>query len=774
MNVAAPLKFGMGASPRRIEDGSLIRGQGSYTADFMPAGALTGYVLRSAAAHARISLGNVEEARAALGVHLVWTAEDVRDLGPMPCMAKPAAKKRIREPFFPVLCGDVVRHVGEAVAFIVADDLNAAKSAAELIEVDYDPLPVIADTARALDADAPLVWPDRRSNLAFEYEIGDADATAAAFASAAQVAELTVVNNRLVCNYLETRAIVAEYDAASGRYHVTVGSQGVHGMRDVICRVLKIDPQQMRVVTPDVGGGFGTKTFTYREYPLAAKAAKALGRPVKWVSDRNEHFMADAHGRDNVTTGALALDRDGRIVAMRVEVIASMGSYLHQFGPYIPWGGLTMSTGAYDIRTLHAACKGVFTNTVPTDAYRGAGRPEAAYFLERLMDEAARVTRLSPAEIRRRNFVKPEQMPYRTQTDRLYDTGEFAAHMDKALQVAKADGFEARLAESRAKGRVRGLGFATYIEVCAFQGSEPAKAVLEADGTITVHIGTQSNGQGHRTAYAQFVAGPLGVGYDRIRVVQGDTEFLENGGGTGGSRSIPLGVPSVDRASRQLAEQVKALAAEELEAGTGDIELVDGTARVVGTDRLISFADLAARTTDKSKLTAVAEFKSDENTYPNGTHLCEIEVDPDTGSAEIIAYVIVDDFGAVVNPMLLAGQIHGGVVQGIGQALHEHTVYDSDGQLITATFNDYALPRALDLPFIHFETRNIPCKWNPLGIKGAGEAGTIGSAPAVMNALVDALHRAYGIRNIDMPATPRRIWEAIRAARRAGKEQERA
>jgi carbon-monoxide dehydrogenase large subunit len=765
MNVAAPLKFGMGASARRIEDRSLIRGQGRYTADVLPPGALTAYVLRSASAHARIRLGNVDQARAAPGVHLVWTAENVRELGPMPCMAKPAAKQRIREPFFPVLCGDAVRHVGEALAFVVADNLEDAKSAAELIEVDYDPLPVIVDTARALDADAPLVWPERGSNLAFEYEIGDGNATAAAFASAAQVAELTVVNNRLVCNYMEPRAIVAEYDSASGRYHVTVGSQGVHGMRDAICRVLKIDQQLMRVVTPDVGGGFGTKNFNYREYPLTAKAAKALGRPVKWVCDRNEHFMADAHGRDNVTSGALALDSDGRIKAMRVEVIASMGAYLHQFGPYIPWGGLTMSTGAYDIRTLHAVCKGVFTNTVPTDAYRGAGRPEAAYLIERLMDEAARVAGLSSAEIRRRNFVRPEQMPYRTQTDRLYDTGEFAAHMDKALQVAKADGFEARLADSRAKGRIRGLGFASYIEVCAFQGSEPAKAILEADGTVTMHIGTQSNGQGHQTAYAQFVAGPLGLDYDRIRVVQGDTDLLENGGGTGGSRSIPLGVPSVDRASRQLAEQVKALAADQLEAGIGDIELVDGTARVVGTDRLISYADLAAGAADKSKLTAVAEFKSDENTYPNGTHVCEIEVDPETGLAEILAYVIVDDFGVVVNPMLLAGQIHGGVAQGIGQALHEHTVYDSDGQLLTATLNDYALPRASDLPFIHFETRNIPCKWNPLGIKGAGEAGTIGAAPAVMNALVDALHRAYGIRNVDMPATPRRIWEAIQAAR---------
>jgi carbon-monoxide dehydrogenase large subunit len=765
MDQSAPLKFGMGASPRRIEDGSLIRGAGRYTTDVKPDGALTAYVLRSAAGHARVTVGDLAAARAAPGVHLVWTAADVTDLGLMPCMAKPAAKAPIVEPPYPVLCGDIVKHVGDAIAFIVADDLDSAKSAAELIEIDYDPLPAIADTAGALAPGAPLVWPERGSNLIFEHEIGDKAATDAAFAGAAKVAELRIVNNRLVCNYMEPRAIVAEYDSASGRYTVTVGSQGVHGMRDAMCKVLKIDPKTMRVVTPDVGGGFGTKTFNYREYPLTVKAAKALGRPVRWVSDRNEHFLADAHGRDNVTRGAFALDADGRVQAMRVELIANLGSYLNQFGPYIPAIGLTMLTGLYDIRTVYAVCKAVFTNTVPTDAYRGAGRPEAAYFIERLMDEAAAVTGLSRTEIRRRNFIKPEQMPYKTQTSRVYDSGEFAAHMDKALAAAGADSFEARLAESRAKNCIRGLGFASYIEVCAFGNSEPAKAVLEADGTVSVHIGTQSNGQGHQTAYAQFVAGPLGLGYDRIRIVQGDTQYLEKGGGTGGSRSIPLGVPSVDRASRRLADQLKELAADELEAGSGDIELVDGTARVVGTDRAISYADIARKAPDKSKLTAEGEFKAEEHTYPNGTHVCEVEIDPETGATEIVNYTIVDDFGATVNPMLLAGQIHGGVAQGIGQALLEHTVYDEDGQLITATFNDYTMPRAWDMPSFSFQTRNVPCKYNELGIKGAGEAGTIGAAPAVMNALVDALRRAYGIGHIDMPATPRRVWETIQAAR---------
>jgi carbon-monoxide dehydrogenase large subunit len=442
-----------------------------------------------------------------------------------------------------------------------------------------------------------------------------------------------------------------------------------------------------------------------------------------------------------------------------------MGSYFNQFGAMIPWFALVMMTGVYDIQTVYAVCKGVFTHSVPTDAYRGAGRPEAAFLLERLMDEGARVIGIPPSEIRRRNFIKPEQMPYKTVMGSVYDSGEFAAHMDTALARAELGTFDARVKESAANGCIRGLGFSTYVEICAFGNSEPAKVVLETDGTVSVHIGTQSSGQGHQTAYAQFAVGPLSLAYEKIRVVQGDTDALEKGGGTGGSRSVPLGAPSVDQASKQLAEQIKAIAADELEAGVGDIELVDGIARVVGTDRSLSYADIAKRAKDKSKLIAVGEVRSEEQTYPNGTHVCEVEIDPETGSTEVLRYTMVDDFGATVNPMLLEGQVHGGVAQSIGQALLEHTYYDTDGQLVTATFNDYAMPRADDFPFFDFNTRNVPCKWNVMGIKGAGEAGTIGATPAVMNAVVDALNRAYGIRNIDMPATPLRIWETIRAAR---------
>ncbi|MYZ47777.1 xanthine dehydrogenase family protein molybdopterin-binding subunit [Propylenella binzhouense] len=767
MTELAPLKFGLGAPVRRLEDPALLRGSGRFTADVTPAGALHAYVLRSAAAHARISLSGLEDARRAAGVHLVWTAADVADLGSMPCEATGPIKAGSPggKPFFPVLCSDVVRHVGDAIAFVVAEDALAARTAAEAILVDYDPLPAAVGSLAALAPDAPLVWPERGTNVAFEYEHGDAGATEAAFAQAKLVAELTVENNRLVCNYMEPRAAVAEFDPSTDRYTLTLPTQGVHGMQASLAGVLKVPPAKLRVVTPDVGGGFGVKAVPYREYVLAAKAAKALGRPVKWVSDRNEHFLADAQGRDNVATAAFALDGDGRILAMRVNLVADMGAYLSHYGPIIPWLGLTMATGLYDIRTIHLACTCVFTNTVPTDAYRGAGRPEAAYLVERLMDHAARVAGLSPAEIRRRNFIRPEQMPYRTQTGRLYDTGEFDGHMERALERADFAGFEARAAESKARGRVRGIGFATYIEACAFPGSEVAKAVLEPDGRVALHIGTQSNGQGHQTAYAQFLAEPLGLDYDHVRVVQGDTDLTDTGGGTGGSRSIPLGVPSVEIAARTLAEKIKALASDELEASAADIELVGGSARIAGTDRSIGFAELAARA-GPATLVATGEYKSEEPTYPNGTHLCEVEIDPETGATHVLAYLVVDDFGVVVNPLLLAGQVHGGVVQGIGQALLERTVYDADGQLVTASFNDYAMPRAWDVPSIGFETRNIPSKWNPLGIKGAGEAGSIGSCPAVMNAVVDALDRGFGIRHIDMPATPVRVWEAIRGAAR--------
>jgi carbon-monoxide dehydrogenase large subunit len=481
------------------------------------------------------------------------------------------------------------------------------------------------------------------------------------------------------------------------------------------------------------------------------------------VCERSEHFVADAHGRDNLAVAEVAMDADGRFLALKVDLIAAMGAYLHQYGPFIPYLGLTMSTGLYDIPALHAVLKGVYTHTVPTDAYRGAGRPEAAYLLERLVDKAAAEMDLSPAEIRRRNFIATEALPYTTPTGRMYDTGEFAAHMDKALAAADWDGFEARARASAEAGKYRGIGMATYVEACAFAGSEEATVELGLDGSLTLLIGTQSNGQGHATAYGQIIAEQFGVDLDKVTTIQGDTDRVRKGGGTGGSRSIPIGLPSVLEASKSLVKKVKDLAADKLETGVEDLELMDGSVRVVGTDRAVTLAEIAAGTGEP--LAAREAVKQAEATYPNGTHICEVEIDPDTGETRIVDYVIVDDFGVTVNPLLLAGQVHGGVVQAIGQALMEHTVYDADGQLISASFLDYQMPRAADIPDIRFETRNVPSTTNALGIKGAGEAGTIGACPAVMNAVNDALRRGAGVAQIDMPATPSRIWEAIAAAR---------
>uniref|UniRef100_UPI003BABE334 xanthine dehydrogenase family protein molybdopterin-binding subunit n=1 Tax=Stappia sp. TaxID=1870903 RepID=UPI003BABE334 len=759
-------KFGLGAPVRRKEDDALVTGHGRYTDDIQPEGALRAYMLRSSMAHARITLGDLGEARSAPGVAAIFTAADLQGLGNMPTkviLTQPDGSKHAVPPR-PVLAADTVRHVGEPIAFVVADTIANAKSAAELIEIDYEPLEAIVETGEALKDGAALVWPETGTNVAFNFELGDRAATDEVFAGAHHVTRIEIVNNRLVCNYMEPRSCIGEYDGETGRYTLTTGTQGGHGMRDIITGdILGIEKDRLRVVTPDVGGGFGTKNFVYPEYPVTLVAAERLGRPVKWVCERSEHFLVDAHGRDNLATAEVAMDADGRFLAMRVDLVAAMGAYLHQFGPYIPYLGLSMTTGLYDIPVMHTALKGVFTNTTPVDAYRGAGRPEAAYLLERLVDKAAAEMDLAPSEIRRRNFIRPDQLPYTTPAGRMYDTGEFAEHMDKALELADWAGFETRAAESRSRGKLRGIGMATYIEACAFAGSEEATVELGGDGSLTLLIGTQTNGQGHATAYGQIIAEQFGVDLDKVTMIQGDTDRVRKGGGTGGSRSIPLGLPSVLEASKALVKKVKDIAADKLEAGVEDLELLDGAVRVVGTDRAVTLAEVAAAAPEP--LMGREEVRQNEATYPNGTHICEVEIDPETGDTAFANYVIVDDFGVVVNPILLAGQVHGGVVQAIGQALMEYTVYDEDGQLVTASFLDYRMPRAGDLPDIAFNTRNVPSTTNALGIKGAGEAGTIGATPAVMNAVNDALRRGAGVAQIEMPATPLRVWEAIQAAR---------
>jgi aerobic carbon-monoxide dehydrogenase large subunit len=761
--MAQALRFGFGQSVLRKEDDPFLRGLGRYVADIAPRGTLHAVVLRSPHAHARFQI-DAAQALAMPGVDLVLTGADINDLGLLPCSVE-LPNTVLDVPPYPVLARNEVRHVGDAIAFVVADTRERAKDAAEAITVSWEELPHVTDAAEALEPAAPRVWAEHRDNLVFDISLGDKAATERAFADAVKVVSLTLLNQRVVANYIDTRGVVADYDAADDRLTLTLSSQGPHAIRDVLLQVLKLPAEKLRVITPDVGGGFGTKLFPYREYALAAVAAKQSDKPVTWIADRSEHFLADTQGRDNVTTARLALDEKHRFVALDVDLVANMGAYLSQFAPLIPTLGAVLSPGVYDISTCHVRVRGIYTNTVPVDAYRGAGRPEAAYVIERLVDHVARRVGVAPDTLRRRNFIKSSAMPYQSATGQNYDSGNFAAHLKRAQELADWSGFPKRLRESKKSGRLRGIGLSTYIEACGNAGSETATLNLEPDGSVTLLIGTQSTGQGHATAYAQIVAGHLGLPPERVNVVQGDTDRIKSGIGTGGSSSIPCGGASLAGAAEKLADNLKTLAAEALEASAEDLEIAGGTVRVSGTDRVISFAGLAQRPDAGSRLTAAYAFTPPQATYPNGTHIAEVEVDPGTGESRIVRYVVVDDFGATLNPLLLAGQVHGGTAQGVGQALMEHAVYDPDsGQLVTASLMDYPVPRANEVPAIEFETRNVPCTHNPLGVKGAGEAGAIGSCPAVMNAIIDALWRARRICHLDMPATPHRVWLALNAA----------
>lgn len=758
----APIKFGVGHSVRRKEDDAFIRGKGHYTADHAPLSLLHALVLRSPHAHAKFKL-DASEARALPGVAAVLTAEDTADLGDLPCLFN-LPDEPFTGPAYPILAKDEVRHVGDAVAFVVAETLDQARDALEAVSIDWQPLPAVVGVVQATKKDAPQVWPDHAGNVLFDTSLGDKAAMEAAFAKAHTVAEISIVNPRIVTNYMETRGVICEYDAKKDHLTLTIGSQGSHRLRDILCQnILKIPVEKMRVICPDVGGGFGTKLFPYREYALAALAARKLRKTVKWVAERADHFVGDAQGRDNVTKARMALAEDGKFLGMDVDLVADMGAYLSTFGPYIPHGGAGMLPGLYDFQAFYCRVRTVFTNTVPVDAYRGAGRPEAAYVVERLVDASARKLGMAPDAIRRKNFISPRAMPYTTATGKVYDSGDFVAHMKRAMDVADWKEFPKRAKAAKKQGLVRGIGLGTYVEVCGTMGEEAAEVRLDPNGDVTILIGTQSSGQGHATAYAQLVAEQFGLLPERVHMLQGDTDLIATGLGTGGSSSIPSGGVSVERATRKLGASLKEIASEALETGAGDLEIVDGAIRIAGTDRAITFADLAKRAgIDPAKLTATEKFSSADGTFPNGTHVAEVEIDPATGAIRVVNYVIVDDFGVTLNPLMLAGQVHGGTMQGIGQALMEQAVYDQrDGQLVTGTFMDYALPRAADGPSIRFETHNVPCATNPLGVKGAGEAGAIGSCPAVMNAIIDGLWREYRIDHIDMPATAERVWVTI-------------
>ena len=761
-----PAKFGVGQSVKRVEDIRLVRGRGNYASDAVDKAELKAVFLRSPYGRAKFRIDDVEEARAAPGVQGVYVASDFADLGDLPCLAPVANADGSNTPLkpYPIMAADETHHVGDIVAMVVADTALQARDAAELISVTWEGLPAVTDMEAALRPDAPLVFTGAPGNVAYDTNIGDKQETDKAFAGAAHTVRIRIVNPRAVANYMEPRSAVGEYDAQSGRFLLNAGSQGVHILQGLIAKILKIGTANLRVVTQDVGGGFGTKNMLYREYPLVLEAARRLGRSVGWLADRSEHFVGDAQGRDNVTTAEMALDSEGRFLALRVDILGNLGGYLSMFAPYIPWLGASMATGCYHIDALHARVRGIYTHTVPVDAYRGAGRPEAAYVLERLVDACAHKLGLAPEELRARNFVKPDQMPYHTHTDRDYDVGDFEGAMRACLKKADQSGFKRRAEDARARGKIRGFGFASYIECTAWGEGEEGSVGLERNGDFTVLIGTQSTGQGHETAYAQIVAQYLDVPIERIKVVQGDTDRIPTGNGTGGSRSIPIGAVMVSRASETLAASLKELASDKLEAAVADLEIADGKVRIAGTDRAISYSEIASLPGAAAKLIATDSFVPPSATYPNGTHACEVEIDPDTGETTIVRYSVVDDFGFTLNPLLLAGQVHGGIAQGAGQALMERAVFDDDGQLLTASFLDYCMPRADNLPEFDFETRNVPSTTNPMGLKGAGEAGSIGSTPAVMNAVADALWRAYRVEHIDMPATPFAVYSAIRGS----------
>ncbi len=773
-------QFGVGQPVRRVEDRRFITGRGSYVDDLVLPRQAYAVMLRSPHAHARIRKIDVSAASAAPGVLAVYTGDDLaRDgIGTIPCLS--ALTNRDGSPSAmpprPAIVRDRVRHVGDTVAMVVATSAAAARDAAELIAVDYQPLPAVTETAHALDPGRPLVWDEAPGNLAFDWELGDGAAVAQAMVGARHRISLELVNNRVVVNSLEPRGAIGEHDPGEDCYTLWSSTQGSHFLRNLLAEsVFKVPENRIRVVTRDVGGGFGMKLFLYPEHVLVLWAAKKLGRPVKWTPERSDAFMTDTQGRDNLTRLELALDDELRFQGLEVATVANMGAYLSNFAPEIPTAsGGPMLSGVYRIPAIHVGVKGVFTHTVPVDAYRGAGRPEAAYALERLIDFAARQLGVSPEELRRRNFVPPQAMPYATPLGLSYDSGEFARNMDQALAAIDAAGFPARRAAAQARGRCRGLGRAVYIEQSGFPPDEFAELRFDPSGALTILMGTQSSGQGHQTAYAQLAVERLGLGLDKVRVMQGDTAVIAFGRGTGGSRSLPVGGAALAHAADKLVAKGKRIAAHLFEAAEADIEFADGVFSVAGTDRRLGIEAVARAAFNPAQQPPGIEpgfaesghFTPPQPTFPNGCHVCEVEVEPETGIIHILRYVVVDDFGTVVNPLLLRGQVQGGVAQGVGQAMLEHCVLDPDtGQLVTGSLADYCLPRAEDLPAIEFAYNIVPCRTNPLGIKGAGEAGAIGAPPALVNAVVDAL-APLGIDRLDMPLTPERVWRAIQAAKK--------
>ena len=774
-------EFDLGRAVPRTEDFPLLRGRGRYTDDIALPRQAHLYVLRSPHASARMRAIDLGAATAAPGVVAILTGKDAEKDG-LGTFSSAVQRKRPDGtanfvPPYRVLALDRVHHVGEPVAAIIAETLSAAKDAAELIDVDWEILPSVTDTAAASLPGTAAVWDDVPDNICFIHRVGDKAAVDAAFAGARHVVAQRFRISRVAANPMEGRTALGVYDERDGRYTLYAGLQGVHRTRvELASSIFKLPASRFRVVSPDVGGGFGMKGSAFPELALVLWAARRIGRPVKWTAERSESFIADHHARDNVSDVALALDEHGMFLALRVETAANLGAFLATMGVHVATNNLGGLAGTYTTPYIHATVTGVFSNTSATCPYRGAGRPEASYCIERIIDIAARDIGFDPVELRRRNMIPAEAMPYKTGLVFTYDSGEFERTLDMALELADWTGVAARRAEARRRGKLYGAGLASVIEIAGGPADFPLEEAIEIrfdpTGHATVLAGTHSHGQGHETMYRQFAGHLLGLPPERVRILYGDTDAVFHGRGTFGSRSASVGGAAFVVAARKIIDKGKIIAGHLLEASALDIEFADGRFRVAGTDRTVDLAEVAVASFIPQRLPRGLELGLDARavvtppgpTFPNGCHVCEVEIDPETGVAKIVRYTVVDDVGRVVNPLLLKGQIHGGIAQGAGQALCEALIYDhASGQLLTGSFMDYCMPRADDLPAFAVGSNEVPAKTNPLGIKGAGEAGTVGALPAVLNAVNDALG-PLGIRHFDMPATPERLWRAIREA----------
>ena len=771
-------KFAVGQPVSRLEDPRLLRGDGCFTDDFGIDGQAYGYVFRSPFAHGSIERLDVAAAAAAPGVLAVLTTVDLAaaGVGTMPCMLP--VKNRDGTPLIkpprPVLATDRVRFRGEAVAFIVAETLAQARDAAELVELKVENFPAVTDCKAAQEAGAPQLHAEAPSNQALDWEFGDEAEVEKIFADAHHVTILTLRNNRIHVSTIEPRACVAEFDSGEDRFTLHSPSQGLFGFTNLLAKeILRIPREKIRTRTYDVGGSFGMKSAPYPEYVAALVAAKTTRRPVKWCDERSDSMLSDQHGRDSYAEASLAFDKDAKILAARVRVHCNVGAYLTAVGPSMHTRNVPRNfPGLYRVPKMHARTWAMFTNTTPIGAYRGAGRPEGVYYMERMMDTAARELGLDRVEIRRRNMITPAEIPYDAVSELTYDSGDFPAVLDDGLAKADWDGFAGRRKASEANGRLRGLGLACYLEVTGPPATEMGGLRFEEDGTVTMISGSLNYGQGHQGTFAQILTGKLGVPYDKFNLLQGDSEELIAGANTGGSRTVLTAGTLLLEAAEITIEQGRKLAGHVLEAAEGDIEFDRGRFAIAGTDRGIDILELAAEVRRLKAngglpaglpdgLDCKTKASSPPSAFPNGCHIAEIEIEPETGRIEVVRYSVVDDFGTLINPMLVEGQVHGGIVQGLGQAMMEDTVYDADGQLIAGSYMDYAMPRADDVPAFDFGSHPVPCTPNPLGAKGCGEAGTSGALPAVMNAVVDALAEAKGLTHIDMPVTPEKVWAAL-------------